>query len=68
MDLGASPEAAPGVRAIATSGLRRLAAQLAARTDAHSRETRDEIERFLTRPNTPRTPTPPPPVPAGEPI
>ena len=34
----------------------------------HSRETKDEIERFLTRPNTPRTPTPPPPVPAGEPI
>jgi hypothetical protein len=68
MDLGASPEAAPGVRAVATSGLRRLAAQLAARTDAHSRDTRDEIERFLTRPNTPRTPTPPPPVPAGEPI
>ena len=68
MDLGASPEAAPGVRAVATSGLRRLAAQLAARMDAHSRDIRDEIERFLTRPNTPRTPTPPPPVPAGEPI
>src|SRR5918994_2835750 len=68
MDLGASPEAAPGVRAVATSGLRRLAAQLAARADPHSRETRDEIQRFLTRPHTPRTPTPPPPVPAGEPI
>ena len=68
MDLGASPAAAAGVRAVATSGLRRLAAQLARSTDAHSRETKDEIERFLTRPNTPRTPTPPPPVPAGEPI
>jgi hypothetical protein len=68
IDLAASPEAAPGVRAVATNGLRRLAAQLAPRTDAHSRQTRDEVERFLTRPNTPRTPTPPPPVPPGEPI
>ena len=36
--------------------------------DAHGRETRDDIERFLNRPDAPRTRTPPPPVPAGEPI
>ena len=57
-----------GVRAIATSNLRRLVAQLAARTDAHGRETRDDIERFLNRPGPPRQRTPPPAVPAGEPI
>ena len=68
MDLAGSSTAAPGVRAIATSGLRRLAAQLVPRTDAHGRETRDNIERFLNRPDAPRTRTPPPNVPAGEPI
>jgi hypothetical protein len=68
MELGASSSAAPAVRAIATSGLRRLASQLAPRTDAHGRETRDDIERFLNRPDAPRTRTPPPAVPAGEPI
>jgi hypothetical protein len=68
MDLAGSSAAAPGVRAIAASGLRRLAAQLVSRTDPHGREARAEIERFLNRPDAPRTRTPPPNVPAGEPI
>jgi len=68
MDLSASSAAGQGVRAIATSGLRRLAAQLASRTDAHGGETRRDIERFLERPAEPRTRTPPPRVPPGEPI
>jgi hypothetical protein len=68
MDTAANPATTFGVRAIATSNLRRLAAQLAARTDAHGRETRDDIERFLNRPGPPRQRTPPPAVPAGEPI
>jgi hypothetical protein len=68
MDLVANPATAPGVRAVATSGLRRLSALLASRTDPHASSMRDDIERFLERPSPSRTPTAPPAVPPGEPI
>jgi hypothetical protein len=68
MDLAANASASPPVRAIARNALRRLAAQLAPRTDAHGLETRQDIQRFLERPDAPRTRTPPPKIPPGEPI
>src|SRR5437763_3004328 len=69
-DAGADPQ----VRADASEGLRRLAAKLADRgvTDAselaHRHALRDDIERFLARPDQPRTQPKPPEVPPGPPI
>lgn len=81
MDLAADAEASPLVRASATKGLRdigdfidyhlkpRLRAQTAdAETLTHMRATRDDIERFLTRPDEPRRKTRPLPRPPGDPI
>ncbi len=76
MDLAADDGAAPQVRAVATEGLRLLLVGETARTgpagfeptDAHLRSTREEIERFLARPDAPRKRTPPPPTPPGDPI
>ena len=74
MDLAADPDASPQVRAVATERLRAILTVDAAATPrddatgAHLRATREEIERFLARPDAPRRRTPPPPTPAGDPI
>jgi hypothetical protein len=73
MDVAANSEAAPQVRAVATQALRDLSAMLtastAAATDvAHRRAARDDIERFLTRPDQPRKQTTPLSSPPGDPI
>lgn len=74
MDLAADPDASTQVRAVATEWLRSLMlANTAANstdeaTNMHLRATREEIERFLARPDAPRRRTPPPPTPPGDPI
>ncbi|HEX8183121.1 MAG TPA: zinc-dependent metalloprotease [Blastocatellia bacterium] len=73
MDVAANSEAAPQVRAIATQELRELSAMLnapatAAADLAHRRAVRDDIERFLTRPDAPRKQTSPLAPPPGDPI
>jgi hypothetical protein len=71
-ELANNREAAPQVRAEASDALRRLSARLAAPVvdaaeAAHRRATRDEIERFLARPETWQAPVIPT-VPPGPPI
>jgi hypothetical protein len=73
MDLAANSDAAPQARAIATQALRELGAMLAAPAAAavdaaHRRAVRDDIERFLTRPDAPRKQTTPLAPPPGDPI
>src|SRR6266849_1300733 len=73
MDLSNSRDADPQVRAEATEALRGLASRLAApSTDlaeiAHRHALRDDIQRFLERPDQPRTHPRPPEVPPGPPI
>ena len=74
MDLAADDSASPQVRAVATEYLRALMERdtgIAVRDAAHGihlRATREEIERFLARPDAPRKRTPPPPTPPGDPI
>ncbi|HKG21581.1 MAG TPA: hypothetical protein VKC34_06745, partial [Blastocatellia bacterium] len=72
MDLSANSEASAEVRAVATDGLRQIAALLklpsAGAAGAHRRATKDDIERFLTRPDAPRKRTAPLATPAGDPI
>jgi hypothetical protein len=73
MELAADDDAAPGVRAVATETLRNLSAWLAqpatvAAEGAHRRATRDDIERFLARPDATRKQTAPLPPPPGDPI
>jgi hypothetical protein len=73
MDLAADPEASPQVRADATEGLRHLSVMLAATpapggNSAHRRATRDDIERFLARPDATRKQTAPLAPPPGDPI
>lgn len=73
MDLAANAEASPQVRAVATETLRELSAMLqapvaSADDAAHRRATRDDIERFLARPDAPRRRTEPLPKPQGDPI
>ncbi|HEV2881846.1 MAG TPA: zinc-dependent metalloprotease [Pyrinomonadaceae bacterium] len=73
MDTAANADAAPQVRAAATETLRDLNERLKlptpdAPTAAHRRATRDDIERFLTRPDAPRKQTTPLPLPQGDPI
>jgi hypothetical protein len=70
--LAANLEAAPQVRAEASDALRRLSARLTAPVPdiaeaAHRRATRDEIERFLARPETWKASVIPT-VPPGPPI
>ena len=64
-------EAAPQVRAEAFDALRRLSSRLTPTGDAaesaHRRATRDDIERFLARPETWQAPVLPP-IPPGPPI
>lgn len=72
VELAQNREAAPEVRAEATDALRRLAARLNPVADAaeavHRRATRDDIERFLSRPAEAWQPSMIPPVPPGPPI
>ncbi len=74
MDLAADPDASPHVRAVANEWLRSLMTSdtaVTARDEAtnmHLRSTREEIERFLARPDAPRRRTLPPPTPPGDPI
>jgi hypothetical protein len=61
------------VRAVATESLRAVMGSAERTssdeaTNAHRRATRDDIERFLARPDAPRKRTPPPPTPPGDPI
>jgi hypothetical protein len=73
MDTAANADAAPQVRAAATETLRDLNERLKlpaadAAAAAHRRATRDDIERFLTRPDAPRKQTAPLAIPQGDPI
>jgi hypothetical protein len=73
VDLAGDDGAAPGVRAVATDALRALAARLrraptSADEAVHRRAAREDIERFLTRPDPPRPRTAPLPTPQGDPI
>jgi len=74
MDLAANRDADPQVRAEASEGLRRLMARLndaGIRDDAelsHRHALRDDITRFLDRPDAPRTQPKLPEVPPGPPI
>ncbi|HXH93574.1 MAG TPA: hypothetical protein VNN25_18475, partial [Thermoanaerobaculia bacterium] len=74
MNLAANADADPQVRAEASEGLRRLSGKLAdagIRDDAevaHRHAMRDDIERFLARPDQPRALPKLPEVPPGPPI
>jgi hypothetical protein len=72
MDLAADAEASPQARAVATEALRELGAMLKlagpGAAGAHRRATRDDIERFLARPDQPRKQTAPFTPPPGDPI
>jgi hypothetical protein len=73
MDTAANADAAPQVRAAATETLRDLNERLKlpspdATTGAHRRATREDIERFLARPDAPRKQSTPLPIPQGDPI
>jgi Met-zincin/Domain of unknown function (DUF5117) len=74
MDLAANRDADPQVRAEASEGLRRFAVRLndAGIHDdaelAHRHALRDDIERFLARPDQPRTQPKLPEAPPGPPI
>ncbi|MDQ3213148.1 MAG: zinc-dependent metalloprotease [Acidobacteriota bacterium] len=68
MDLAANAGASPQVRSTAAAGLRAIVAATRAAASAHAAGTREDIERFLRRPEAPEKRTPPLPTPAGEPI
>jgi hypothetical protein len=68
MELAASGDASPQVRAEAAAGLRRIRTVAGASASAHAANARDDIDRFLKRPDSPYKRTEPLPTPAGEPI
>lgn len=68
MDLAANAEASPQVRSTATAGLRAIVAATRPAASSHASGAREDIERFLQRPEAPQRRTPPLPTPAGEPI
>ena len=73
MDLASDAEADPQVRAEASEGLRRLSGRMTGEVAdvgerAHRHAVREEIERFLARPDAPRTRTKPAEIPPGPPI
>jgi hypothetical protein len=74
METAANDNAAPQVRATATEALRELGAllkmpaRISATDAAHARATRDDIERFLNRPDETMKKTVPLPTPPGDPI
>jgi uncharacterized protein DUF4953/uncharacterized protein DUF5117 len=68
MDLAANADASPQVRSAATAGLRDILSATRTASSAHAAGTREDIARFLRRPDTPEKRTPALPAPAGEPI
>jgi hypothetical protein len=73
MDTAANADASPQVRAAATETLRDLSERLKLPSPdtaaaAHRRGIRDDIERFLARPDAPRKQTAPLAIPQGDPI
>jgi hypothetical protein len=73
MALAADASVDPQVRAVATESLRGLRTYIATKPAtaldlAHQRATRDDIDRFLDRPDAPRKQSEPLPIPAGPPI
>lgn len=73
MSLAADTTIDAQVRAVATESLRTLRAYIATKPAAgldaaHQRATRDDIDRFLERPDAPRKQSEPVPVPPGPPI
>ena len=73
MDLANNRDADAQVRAEASEALRRLSSRLAAPAAgvaeiAHRHALRDDIQRFLERPDQPRTQPRPPEIPPGPPI
>lgn len=73
MELAANTDASSQVRAVATQALRDLHAWLrlpasAAINPAHKTAAREDIERFLARPDATRKPIAPPIIPPGDPI
>jgi len=74
MDTAANTDAESQVRATANEALRKLVTKLETPptgdplSDAHRRSTRDDIERFLGRPDAIRKRTTPQPIPPGDPI
>lgn len=66
MNLAAGANVDPVVRATATDSLRSLRAYIADKP--RDRATRDDIDRFLDRPDAPRKPSEPSQVPPGPPI
>ncbi|HZH92306.1 MAG TPA: zinc-dependent metalloprotease [Pyrinomonadaceae bacterium] len=73
MDTAANADASPQVRAAATETLRDLSERLKLPSPdtaaaAHRRGIRDDIERFLARPDAPRKQTTPLAIPQGDPI
>jgi hypothetical protein len=71
-ELAANRETTPDVRSEASDALRRLSARLIATNDAvesaHRKGTRDDIDRFLSRPAEPWKPPVMPAIPPGPPI
>jgi len=73
MERASDPDASPQVRAVATEALRELDSWLklpasAMVNGAHRSATREDIERFLARPDATRKQTPPLTTPPGDPI
>lgn len=68
IDLASDQDAAFEVRASARMGLRRARTALAPATDSAGVALREDVDRYLTRPEPPATRTPPLAQPAGEPI
>ena len=73
MDLAINRDADPQIRAEASEALRGLAMRLSGPTAdpaeiAHRHALRDDIQRFLERPDQPRTQPRPPEIPPGPPI
>jgi hypothetical protein len=68
MGLASDAGASPRVRDEATAALRALASRLEDAEDAHRRAARDEIRRFLDRPDPVHRRSEPPPTPPGDPI
>ena len=73
MELAGNGEASPSVRAVANEALYQLSRTLKAeqgqlKINVHRRMVQQDIERFLSRPDVPRTQPPALPTPQGEPI
>ena len=68
MDLAANDAASPQVRSVATAGLQRILTVTTGLGTAHASTARQDIDRFLKRPENPYKRTDPLPLPAGEPI